>query len=201
MRTGRVDRLWMIGGAVGALVLLAIGWFFFISPQKGQTISLNNRAAETQLRLTSLGHKLADLRQQNRDLPLYRAQLARDRRALPTTSDLSNFLRELQTAGDGTAVSVSGLLVGSPTEINVAATKVYALPITLNAEGTAADLDLFLDQLQRAQPRAVLITSANATPIDQSGSLAGAVSLTLSMQVFVASPGSAGKTPPTTTTK
>jgi Tfp pilus assembly protein PilO len=200
MGTRRVDRLWMIGGAAGAAVLLAIGWFFFISPQKGQTSSLNDRAAATQLRLTSLGHKLADLRQQNRDLPRYRAQLARDRQALPTTSDLSNFLRELQTVGDATSVSVSGLLVGTPSQINVATAKVYALPITLNADGPAANLDRFLDQLQRVQPRAVLITSANATPVDQSGSLVGTVALTLSLQVFVAPPSSAGKDTPTTTT-
>ena len=32
-RFGRVDRLWMVGGVLGAAVLLAISWFFLISPQ------------------------------------------------------------------------------------------------------------------------------------------------------------------------
>ncbi len=197
---GRADRLWMIGGALGAVALLAIGWFLFIGPKKQQTNSLHDQLDAAQLRRVTLEHQLADLRQQNRDLPRYLAQLARDRQALPTTLNLSDFLRELESAGGSTGVTVSGLLVGAPLQVSAAGKQVYALQVSLTATGTAAKLNQFLDQLQQVQPRAVLISSASSVPEDQSGTLAGSVTLTLSLQVFVAPPKGAATTPSTTTT-
>ncbi len=176
----------MVGGAASAVLLLAIGWFLLISPQKAQTSSLQDQTAASELRLSSVQHRLAELRRQNKALPRYRAQLARDRDALPATSGLSDFLRELQAAGDSAGVSVRGVNVGAPSEVTGAATPVYALPITVTAAGDMAPLGRFLDQLQQVQPRAVLIASANADPDEQGGSLAGRSSLTLNLQAFVA---------------
>ncbi len=197
---GHADRLWMVGGAVGAVLLLAIGWFLFVSPQKAQTSSLQDQLAATQVRQTVLQHRLGDLRRQNSRMPQFLAQLARDRKALPTTSNLSNFLRELQAAGDSTSVSVTGLLVGAPTQVTVAGKQVFSLQIGLTATGTAAHLNLFLDQLQQVQPRAVLISSANAVSVGQAGTLAGTVTLTLSLQAFIAPPKGAETAPSSTTT-
>jgi Tfp pilus assembly protein PilO len=184
MGTGRPDRLWVIGGVLGAVALLAIGWLFLISPQNAQTSHLNDRAAAAELRLETLQRRLADLRQQSGNLPRYREQLARDRQALPTMAALSDFLRELQAAGDGAGVAVSGVNVGAPTPVT-AAKQVFVLPITLTASGTAARLNQLLDQLQRVQPRAVLINNVSTTPEQQNGSLAGTVVLTLALQAFV----------------
>ena len=197
---GRTDRLWMIGGALGAVVLLGIGWFLFISPKKAQTSRLQNQLAATEVRQTVLQQRLGDLRRQNSRMPQYLAQLARDRQALPMTSNLSNFLRELQAAGDSTGVSVTGLLVGAPTQVTVAGKQVFSLQIGLTATGTAAHLNLFLDQLQQVQPRAVLISSANAVSVGQAGTLAGTVTLTLSLQAFIAPPKGAETAPSSTTT-
>jgi Tfp pilus assembly protein PilO len=200
MRTGRADRLWAIGGALGAVILFAIGWLFFIGPQYHQASSLQDQAAAAELRLTPLEHRLVELRQQNGNLERYRAQLARDRQALPTTSGLSDFLRAMQTSGSSTGVSVSGVIVGALTEVPVTGAQIYAFPITLVATGAAANLDQFLDQLQRVQLRAVLISSVNAVPGGQSGSLAGTVTLTLSVQAFVAGTDGAGDAEPSTKT-
>ncbi len=193
MRTGRTDQLWMIGGALGAIALLAIGWLLFISPQKGQTAKLRDQEDAAQQRLIALEHRLAQLRQQNRDLPRYQARLARDRQALPMVSGLSDFLRELQVMGDSTGVNVSGLVVGSPIKATGATGQVFALPVTLTAAGATTKLDQFLDQLQRVQPRAVLITNANTAPAVQGASFADSVTLTLSLRVFVAPAASAGE--------
>jgi type IV pilus assembly protein PilO len=193
----RADRLWMIGGAVGAVLLLALGWFFFISPQRAQTSSLHDQLAETELRQTVLQKRLADLRRQNARMPQYLAQLGRDRQALPAASNLSSFLREVQAAGDTTGVVLKSLLVGAPTQLSAAGKQVYALQISLTVAGTAVHLNRFLVELQQLQPRAMLISSANEAPADQTGSLAGSVTLTLSLQVFLAP---AKATAPSTTT-
>ena len=174
------DRLWVGGGVLCAAVLLAISWFFLVSPQHQQTGSLNADAATAEKRVTALQQRLAELRKQNEHLAEYRAKLADDRKALPTTSGLSDLLRELQAAGDATGVSVSGLSVGAATSASASGGPVYALPLSLTAKGPVERLDAFLDQLQLVQPRALLINSTVVT-VAKDG-----VTLALTMEAFVA---------------
>lgn len=197
MRTGHADRRWAIGGILTAAVLLAGTWFFLISPQNSDTRRLQDQASAAQLRLPSLQRRLAELRQQNGDLAQYQGQLVRGRQALPTTSALSDFLRGLQKVGDSAGVSVSGVTVDTPIQATTPGAKVYALPISLTATGAVGKVEQFLDQLQQGQPRAVLISTANVGSADQSGSFADSVSLTLSMQVFVAPASGSGNASPT----
>lgn len=188
MRGIRADRLWLVGGLLSAVVLFAVGWLFFIGPQRAQTRDLNDQAAAAQLHAAGLQRRLSELRQQSADLPTYRARLAGDRQALPTTSGLPDLLRQLQRIGDLTGVAVDGMLVGAPQEAAAGTHRVYALPLTLTATGIAADLRAFLDRLQLVQPRAVLIDNVAATPDEHSLTLAGRVVLTLGVRVFVAGP-------------
>jgi type IV pilus assembly protein PilO len=187
----RTDRIWLIGGAVGAAALLAIGWVFLIGPQHGQTGKLKDQADAAQLRLSELEHHLADLRQQNGDLPKYRAQLAVDRQALPRDSGLPDFLRELHAATDGQGSTFNLVAVGAVAKVAGTATPVYSVPLTLNVEGTTATVNRFLDQLQQVQPRAALITGVTTL----TGSANGHGALTLTLQLFVA-PAIGESTPP-----
>jgi Tfp pilus assembly protein PilO len=184
-RFGRADQLWAIGGIAGAVVLLAIGWFFFINPQYSQTDSLRGEATGTEQRQIALQQRLVELRRQNEDLPRYLAQYALDRQALPTVSGLSDLLRELQRAGDITGVTVGGLSVSGAIPVAITGAQVYALPISLTATGTVATLHEFLNQLQQVQPRALLISGANLVSSGKTGPGADAVSLTLILRAFV----------------
>jgi Tfp pilus assembly protein PilO len=93
-------------------------------------------------------------------------------------------------AENGVAGPASGAKAGSG-----ANPQVYALPITAQITGSPADLTRFLDQLQNVQPRAVLITSllestgvagAPGAARPAANAAAGATTLQLSMQAFVA---------------
>jgi type IV pilus assembly protein PilO len=196
MGTRHADRLWAAGGVISAAALLAIAWFFLISPQNGEASSLRDRTDAASLRLPSLQKRLTELRKQNGDLKTYEAQLERDRKALPTESDLATFLSDLQAAGDSVGVSVGGVSVGAPTQVTAAGARLSALPVTLSADGDTADVNRFLDQLQQVQPRAVLITSASVSANPQRP---GASTVNLSLQVFVAPPPVAAATASPTT--
>jgi len=200
------ERLWIIGGAVAVAVLLAIGWFFMVSPQYDETDSLNGQAATTGDQVVVLQQRLAELRKQNQNMPAYLAQLAQERAALPSTSGLSDLLRELQTAGDATGAAVSGVSVGGVTDVTAGGAKLYALPLTLTVTGSVPQLRAFLVQLQQIQPRAVLITSASLSTTDNTGassapsvtSSPAASTIALSMKAFVA-PGGTGAVVTTST--
>jgi type IV pilus assembly protein PilO len=181
---GHVDRLWAIGGVLGAVALLAIAWFFLIGPRNSESSSLREQARTTENRLQPLAARLVELRQQNTELSHYQQQVAADRQALPTTSGLPDFLRGLQTSGETAGATVTGVTVAAATKVTAGGRQLVALPITLTAAGGLDNLNRFLDQLQQVQPRAVLITNTDLTKTDQSGS--GGFELTIDLQVFVA---------------
>ena len=210
----QVERLWLVAGGLVAFVMLLIGYFFFISPQRSSTSDVNQQTATAQQQNAVLQARLDALREQNNNLSKYKAQLAAAQQALPSTSGTSDFLRTLQSLGAATLTDVTQLTVGQPIDVTPvsaaqptasadatttaaaptaaaapAATTpgVYALPITASVTGTATALSKFLDQLQAVQPRAVLISSITMT----SGSAgqnqpANGYTLELTMQAFVA---------------
>jgi Tfp pilus assembly protein PilO len=180
MSTRSPDRVWLIGGAVAAALLVAVTWFVLVSPQRGQQADLRAQTATTQDRIVALRQRLAELRRENAKLTTYKALLDRRQAALPTGPDLSAFLRQVQAAGDAAAVTVGNVTVGLPAAVT-GDPKAYAMQVAVSATGTSPQLGAFLDQMQLVQPRAVLITSVN-TEAGATGSL----TLTLTMQVFEA---------------
>jgi len=191
MRLGQAYQRWLAGGVVAAVVALAVGWFLLIGPRYSQANSLHERTAAAELRLPKLEHRLAELRRQDDHRAQYEAQLAKDRKALPTTSGLPDFLRELQQAGDNHGVQVTDVTVGGPLEVKAAGGTYYALPVTLTAAGRVDALGDFLNELQQVQPRAVLINNANLAAAEKGAALtAGTAKLMLSLQVFVSAPAS-----------
>ena len=203
------ERLWWIAGVLGAFVLILIGWFFLISPQRSSTSGIDERVSAARQQNAALQTRIDDLRAQNAHLAKYQADLHQAQLALPSESGLSDFLRTLQKIGDTTGTDVQALTVAAPVAIasptasgtaaktpppapaavpgaapNPAA--VYGLPITAQVTGSPLALGRFLEQLQAVQPRAVLITKL----IEGTGPVAGAkiagTSLQLTMQAFVA---------------
>ena len=194
MAARHADRIWMIGGVIGAALLIAVGWFLAIDPKNTEIDDLRGQKETTETQLIALRRRLADLQADNEKLPQYQAALKRNKAALPEDSGVPDFLRQLQDSGDLVGVTVTGVTVNAPEQ--QAGTAVYSLPITVTVEGGADDLGRFLDQLQRVQPRAVLVESANMTA---AGDVAAGKDLmmTLAVKAFVAP--RAGQPAPTVT--
>jgi Tfp pilus assembly protein PilO len=190
-RFGRVDRLWMVGGVLGAALLLAITWFLLVSPQHAERDSLNESTAAAEIQTGKLRQRLGNLNKENDKLPEYKANLETARKALPATPALSDLLRELQIAGDHTSVSVSGLNVGDVTPLTTTGGQVYTLALSLTASGTIDKLNAFLDQLQHVQPRALLI---NTVSLSRTTATSTTASLSLTLNAFVA-PSTTSATP------
>jgi Tfp pilus assembly protein PilO len=190
-RFGRVDRLWMVGGVLGAAVLLAITWFLLVTPQHEERDNLKESVQVTQRQLGQLQQRLGKLQEEYAKLPQYKAELAKAQQALPSTPALSDLLRELQRAGDATTVTVSGLNVGNLTPLTTNGGQVYTLALSLTASGPIDKLNAFLDQLQQVQPRALLISTASLSRTTATSTTA---SLSLTLTAFV-SPASATPSP------
>lgn len=208
------EKAWLGVGVVIAVVIAAIGYFFFIGPQRSDTSDVTDQVNSAQSQNDTLQVRINALDAQNRKLSTYRAALKQAQLALPGTSDLPNFLRSLQSLGNATLADVTTLSVGDPDVITTSAPtsatstspapaptttapaasqapsgpQIYSLPITAKVTGTVKQLTDFLGQLQSVQPRAVLVSSI-ALARGAGGAKDTTSTLDLSMEAFVA-PGS-----------
>lgn len=180
----RPDRLWLLGGVTFALVVVAFGFLFFIRPERQDTGTIKSETADAQLQVDRQRRELVTLAKEHERIDEFRAVLAQDQAALPDADKASDLLRELQTAGELTGVTVSGVAVGSAVDLKAQlGFEVYALPVTLTVAGPTGKINPFLDQLQVAQPRAVLINSINVAPASAGSDKS---SVTINLQAFYA---------------
>jgi type IV pilus assembly protein PilO len=201
MGARHADRLWMVAGAAVIVLLAVVSWFLLINPQKTEAADLKAEAEQARSQALDMRKRIATLKKQKANLPKLKATLAGYQDALPADSGVPAFLRQLQASGTDLDVDVSGVTVSTPSEVeNLPG--VWALPIQLTAEGSAANLSTFLQELQGTdQKRAVLIESANLTSAqveDADTDKAEKMSVSLAVKAFVAPPVGSGA--PTVTT-
>lgn len=181
----RPDRLWTFGALAGAVVLSALAWFLLIGPQRGETVSVEEQTTAAQGQAVVEQRKLAKLNAEFADKDKYTAELATNLQALPPVAATGDLLRELQSAGDRAGVSVTSLSAGGPTELK-SAPGVASVTITISSTGPLEKLQRFLDQVQRVQPRAMLVFNVSFAPNEGGGPITGSgAQLTLTAQVFV----------------
>ncbi|GLY97340.1 hypothetical protein Acsp02_45940 [Actinoplanes sp. NBRC 103695] len=191
----------MIGGAAVIVALALISWFFLINPKYAEASDVRRQAEDTEIQITMLNKRIAELEKQKSKLPQYRAALKVSQRALPADSGVPDLLRQLQKSGDDLDVTVGGVVVNGAS-VQKDLPNVYALPINLTLEGSAENLGTFLTQLQQSQPRAVLINSAAmTTQVSTEGAEnTGQPTINLSLVAFVAVPAGQGAPSIATTT-
>ncbi len=117
----QLERVWLVGGAVATVVLIAVGYFLFIGPQRSETSDVRKQISDAQAQNSTLQARIDELRNQSKSIAKYRTDFETAQRALPSTSGLSDFVRSLQSLGAATSTSVSSLTVGQPTDVSTVA--------------------------------------------------------------------------------
>ncbi|HEY2042921.1 MAG TPA: hypothetical protein VGH11_09610 [Jatrophihabitans sp.] len=191
-------RFWVFGGAAVAVLVAALSWLFIIGPTMSDTSSLRSQQSEAQLQNSTLTSKINSLKSQNDSIASLRTDLAAAAAALPTTSGLPDFTREITVQAVTTGVGVSNITVGAITPYGTSAAaaaassnpagKLYAIPVTITSIGPVKNQFAFLKALQQVGPRQVLVNSTSFSP--GAGSKAASIdaysSLTTVLTVFSA---------------
>ena len=187
MGARQVNQLWILAGVAAVALLGVVTWFFAVSPQRTDAAALEAQTQVAHDRANTLRARTVKLTAEKANLPTLKADLGARQAALPANSGVPAFLRQLQATGTSVGVDVSGITVGDPAA-EESSSGVWELPIQLTAQGTVAQLDGFLKQLQGAgQKRAVLIEGANlSTEEDVVTGASGGTSLNLTVKAFVA---------------
>jgi Tfp pilus assembly protein PilO len=179
MNIRRADRLWMLGGLFGIIVLVVAAYVLAIKPIYADKSDKQGQADDQAMALVTLKTQLAQLKAKAKDQAAYTAQLNAKSAAMPDSYDVPNYLRALQTSGIAVNVSVSDVSVGAPAKVT-GTPDVITVPINLTATGAPADLGRFINRLQNVQSRAVLITAVSLS----AGATANGMAAALTVSAF-----------------
>jgi Tfp pilus assembly protein PilO len=163
MRARYADRIWLVTGAAVIALLVVAGWLLLINPKNVERHEVERQTEDTEQQVVILRARINELKRQQADLTTLQAALRKKQTALPSVSGVPAFLNQLQRAGNDADVAVTGITIGAATQLTDL-TAVWALPITLTADGSMTNLERFVIALQTGQARALLIESARVSP-------------------------------------
>ena len=152
---------------LGAVVILAAGWFLLISPKKGEATDLQTQVATQVSANAVLETQLQVLRAQAKELPKKQAELARVAAKIPDNPSLPTLIRAITAASTSAGVEFVSVAPGPPAAL------VAVVPVApvAPAAGTPANP-------AAAAPAAPVAPAAPAAPA--AGTLA-AIPLTLNV--------------------
>jgi cytoskeletal protein RodZ len=159
----QTERLWLIGGGLVAFIMLLIGYFFFVSPQRSDTADVDGQVATTQQENAQLRARLDTLAAQNKNLAKFEADLTKARLALPSSSGVSDFLRSLQALGAATHTDVTSLTVGQPVAVKQVVTTAPGAAVQPTSTPSAAAGGTTTGGAQTSAAPAATVYSLNIT--------------------------------------
>ncbi|HKI92874.1 MAG TPA: type 4a pilus biogenesis protein PilO [Gaiellaceae bacterium] len=204
-RSGRATVALVVAGNV---VLLALGWFFLIAPQRHQASNAAAELGATQAAIVRAQAPVPPPAVPSRPVqPTIRtADLYRLAKAMPSTADMPDLLLELDQVSRAAGVSVVSIAPGTPT--STTGTDYGVLPISLTFSGDFYSLTDLLFRLQRlvdvrhgdldARGRLFSVSSVALTPSGVGRTLSATA--TLDAYVYGAAPAGSATTTGTTST-
>ncbi len=185
MPATQLRRLWIGGAAFAALLIAAVGWLFVISPELSSASSLRTEASDSDWQNTMLQSKVNKLAQESKNVGALTSALSAAIAALPTSSGLSGFTRQLTSQATAYHVEIQSIAVGSVSVVTAdgtatatdatsttAAGQLYAVPVTVVSTGSLAHQVAFLHAIQAIGPRRALVSSVQ---VGASGSTSGSI--------------------------
>ena len=200
MKAMKSERFWLVGGALAALLVVAVAWFGAVGPRLASASSLESQTTDAQTQNISLQAKIRKLQRDNANMPVLTAALQQARTALPIQTDIAGYTKRLSDYALATHVAITGINASAPVSATTkpgqpaapasglaagqsAAGQLFALPLTVIVKGDALNDLRYLLSVQ-ADTRAALVTSIQIT--DDASKTQGVAQMTIQLQVYVA---------------
>ena len=177
-----------------AALLIVAAWFVLISPQRSEAADLRDQASQQQQLNEQIKLKTAQLKAQFASLPARQAQLAEIKQEMPENPALPSLVRDLSAYADDAGVQLVSVAPAAPQPFTSTATSTASaatvaplqqIQTTVVANGTYAELTLYLQKLQSKMRRAVLIDNLALTPAKGDDAAPDELQMTIIGKVFV----------------
>lgn len=113
-------KQWIALTLVGALAVLAAGWFLLVSPKRSDAASVRALVQTQNSTNVGLQAQLETLKAQAKNLPMEQARLAQVAAKIPDNPALPSLIRALSKAADDSGVELVSLAPGQPSPVTAA---------------------------------------------------------------------------------
>jgi Tfp pilus assembly protein PilO len=121
MARERVERLWIGGGTVAAVLVAAVGWMVVVHPKLSDASSLRSQTDDAQAANIVLQTKIDKLERDKANMGALQKSLADAQAALPSDSGLAAFTRQIGAQAAAAHVTVTSITASTPTPVGGAA--------------------------------------------------------------------------------
>ncbi|MCU1589868.1 MAG: hypothetical protein JWP11_1124 [Frankiales bacterium] len=178
-------KQWVALTALGALAIMAAGWFLLVSPKKAEATALQEQTASQLSANSELETQLTVLRAQAKELPKKQAALAKVAAKIPSNPSLPSLVRSLTAASTSAGVDFVSVTPGAPaaavapaaaapaapaagTAAPAAAStssagQLLSIPVAINVVGDYFEVEQFIANLENL-PRALRVTNLTLAP-------------------------------------
>lgn len=176
MRGNRVRNVTIVG-VLGLLALMAIVWFFVLSPRLSSADEISAQADQLEMANLQLRNKVNQAQEQVKQAPAAAAEAQKLFATMPQAAELPTVLRQItdaaQRAGIGPAdiQAISTTVpaaTGAAGGADASGVSMATMNIGVTVSGSPQDLLKFVDNLQ-ALDRALLITSTQESTETDTG--------------------------------
>ena len=153
-----------IVGAVVAVVVVALYWFFLLSPLRAKITETEAQVGEAQTQLLTMQSKLAQMTQSQDEAKKNEARLLELSKMLPDEDEVPSLLLQIQDLATESGIA---FMTMTPAK-SVPAGSYETVPLSLQFEGTFFDVNDFLyrvEQLAAAPGRLLSVESLTLAPL------------------------------------
>lgn len=115
--TGAKKGSWIGATVLGSVAIVVASWFLAINPTLSAASEVRAQTTQVKSQNDALAVKVAKLKADFAKLDDYKSQLTAMRKQIPTTAELSDYLRQLDGIAAAHAVTVTAVAPGSPTAV------------------------------------------------------------------------------------
>lgn len=203
------NTVWVAGAGVVAVLLVLVTYFLVVAPQRGEVVDLADQQLSIAQTNETLRQQTEVLAAQFQTLDQKRAEVAAVRSTLPSEAEVPEVLRHVESYAAATGVRLSQVVPGAPeafaepgttttaTTPDTSTAGVVAIPLTLVATGSFAQVELYLKSLQVDMTRHLLVEGVTVSS-EESATSSGDVSATITSSIFVLQDGSEATSTTTT---
>jgi hypothetical protein len=115
------SKPWIVVGALLCIVLLAVTWFMFVSPQLDDRAATEQQTSDTELQNTVLQQRIAKLKADSEHVGDLQKQIEAERKGLPADHSMDGFTEQLTAQAAETGVILTSITPAAPTLVTNAA--------------------------------------------------------------------------------
>lgn len=172
------NRIWVIGGVLVTIVVLALGGLLGVKPQLDAAANSNDQRASVETLNEQHRRDLASLKEEFKQVDQIAAQVADLRKSVPASSDLDSIVAELAAMQAVYGVTVISYSSSDPATFLASEEIAAAVPASVNGSnfltvglsiGIAGPRDAMLAFVNGMQtnPRLMLVNSLNVSDEDE----------------------------------